>query len=144
MIAWWQDISNKDGLLPTISISGSVSEEFYQLYHSYQAPDPKDKGVVEFFQKLGYQVDQDSSRRLMEFWYDISDENGPIVQIDQGVPLDDIIMDIVQLHQGKEGISKSDYKLTGPPSAEMDLLFKRVHDFKIYGIMPDGQQTLAL
>lgn len=60
----------------------------------------KDKGVREFFEMLGYSVSWDSNYRSHEKWYEIRNEDGLICQIDMGVPLDDIIMDIVQFHQG--------------------------------------------
>ena len=108
----------------------------------YVSPKPKDKGVIEFFEMLGYKVTHD--RGNYEFWYNIIDETGTIAQIDQGIPLDDIITDICQFHLGKEGISKLDYTISGPDTPEMRLLFKRVFDYKMYRIMPDGQLIMNL
>lgn len=108
-------------------------------------PKAVDKGVAEFFEFLGYTVQCDSSRRSGEAWYDIIDkEENLVVQIDQGVSLNDIVMDICQLHQGKDGISKTDYKITGPQTPELELLFKRVYDWKTYGIDSNGQITFPI
>lgn len=110
-------------------------------------PEPyvqKDKGVQEYFEKLGYSVHCDSSRRTGECWFEICDEDGLVCQIDQGVPLEDIIMDICEFYFDRPGVSKSDYKLCGPPSERMTLLFKRVHDNKKFGAEKDGQLTLGL
>lgn len=107
-------------------------------------PLARDKGVREFFEKLGYTVECES-RGYFEFWYNIINKDGKlVVQIDQGVPLADIVMDICQFHLGLHGISKSDYKVSGPKSPELDLLFKQVFDFSRLGIEADGQLTLPL
>ncbi len=73
------------------------------------------------------------------------DEDGHLAaQVDQGVALADIVEDMIAWHEGREATSKSDWICSGEKGKEMDLLFKRVHDFKLYGILPNGQRTLAL
>jgi hypothetical protein len=120
------------------------------LYHGNILPPPtappppaKDAGVREFFQTLGYKVECD--RRNWDFWYNLYDENGHCAaQVDQGVPLADIVEDMIAWAEEREPTSKSDWKCSGEMGPEMKLLFKRVHDFKLYGVMPNGQRTLAL
>lgn len=116
----------------------------YNIKEDPSIVEDKDKGVREFFEMLGYSVSWDSNYRLHEKWFEIIGENGLACQIDMNVPLEDIIMDIVQLHQGKPGISKSNYKINGPDIDEMKKLFKVVHDYKVYGVMPDGQMILKI
>jgi hypothetical protein len=84
--------------------------------------------VRAYFERLGYEVDLDFNLALDQEWWQIMRDGKLIVQIDKGVPLDDIVMDICQFHQGKLGISKSDYELRGPDSPEMTELFKKVYD----------------
>lgn len=132
-----------------INYNCDIPKSAYSLTASYvravhPLPDPIDKGVVEFFEKLGYSVQCDSSRRSGEFWYDISDGQGLVVQIDQGVPLDDIVTDICRFYLGEPGISKYDYKISGPDSPSLKLLFKRIYDWKMNRIEPNGQTTFKI
>lgn len=130
--------------VPSMCFSASYAcTSSYLMPAPEPIPEAKDKGVREYFQKLGYTVECDG-RRWKEYWYNISDEDGLVCQIDQGVPLADIVMDIIEFHQGKPGVSKSDYTLSGEESPEQKLLFKRVYDFEKFGIMPDGQMELGL
>jgi hypothetical protein len=85
-----------------------------------------DDGVESFFHKLGYRVTWDCSRREASSWWEIMDDDGVIVQIDQGVPLTDIAEDLKCMYEGKPGTSKSDYKISGPNSARLKLLLKNV------------------
>ncbi len=106
-------------------------------------PPPKDAGVREFFQTLGYKIECD--RRGLKFWYNLYDEDGHLAaQVDQGVPLTDIVEDMIAWHENREPTSKNDWICSGENGPEMKLLFKRVHDFQLYGILPDGQRTLGL
>lgn len=105
----------------------------------------KDKGVQEFFEQLGYYVTWGHNYRRGEEWFELYDDDVMVAQVDTGVPLKDIVEDMIAWHQGREATSKSDWTCIGnPDSKEMKLLFKRVHDCKLYGIMPNGQTTLAL
>jgi hypothetical protein len=106
----------------------SASWTGYNPYVTEPLPEAKDKGVQEFFEKLGYSVTCDSSRRTGESWFEIHDD-GLVCQIDQGVPLTDIVKDICQWHLGKDGVSESDWKCCGPDTPELRLLFKRVYDW---------------
>lgn len=128
------------------SLTSSYSLSASYLPYAYTptpAPEQKDKGVREFFESLGYEVECES-KGYFEFWYNISNSEGLVVQIDQGVPLEDIIMDICEFYNGKPGVSKSDYKISGPDTPEVRKLFKKVHDFKVYGLMPTDHLTYEI
>ena len=119
--------------------SSYVCSASYAFTPSWMTPpEPyvdKGKGVKEFFENLGYEVEYES-RGYFEFWFNISNSEGLVCQIDQGVPLEDIIMDICEFYNGRKGISKSDWKCCGPDTPELRKLFKKVHDFKVHGVMP--------
>jgi hypothetical protein len=68
--------------------------------------------VAEYFRDLGYQVTWDFKQSAFERWYEIMDGGKLAVQIDMGIPLADIIEDFLCFYQGKEGTSKSDYKIS--------------------------------
>ena len=91
------------------------------------SPPPKDEGVQEYFEYLGYEVTWDSSRRSGECWYELMEDGHLVAQVDQGVPLDDIIMDLCQFHLGKHGVSKSDFKVCGN-GPRFDAFLKRVYE----------------
>lgn len=94
-----------------------------------EAIQEKEGEVKDYFEKLGYDVSWDFNRRDNEKWWEILDEDGLcIVQIDMEIPLSDILEDICQFHLGKEGTSKSNYKISGPDSDEMKELFKKVYE----------------
>lgn len=66
--------------------------------------------VKKFFTFLGYKVDWDFSHRSNERWYEILDGDDLVCQIDQEIPVEDIIKDMICWHLGKNPTSKSDYK----------------------------------
>ena len=112
-------------------------------------PEPKkerkDKGVQEFFERLGYYVTWDHNYRRGEEWYELYEDDHMVAQIDTGFPLADIVEDMIAWHEGREATSKSDWTCSGEPNSKrMKELFRRVHDFKLFGIEPNGQKTLAL
>lgn len=87
---------------------------------SVRADDP----VVAFFTSLGYQVDWD--KRGDDSWYEILEGGHLVAQIDMDAPLADIREDMTAWHDGREGTSKSDYKVNLPKGAASDRLLKRV------------------
>lgn len=68
----------------------------------------EDARVATYFEGLGYSVSQDWNRKGAS-WHEISDTDGLIVQIDQGVPLTDIVGDFTLNADGKPGVSKTDW-----------------------------------
>jgi hypothetical protein len=87
--------------------------------------------VTEYFSGLGYQVTWDFSRRTGEEWYEIMEDDELVAQIDKGVPLADIIEDLLCLHRGlKKGTSKSDYKISTGDEDDQSA-FKRLLE-KVY------------
>lgn len=117
---------------------------------SYKLPEQpkverKDAGVQEYFEILGYRVGWDQNYRRGQSWYELYDEDDHLVaQIDMGFPLADIIEDMIAWHEGRDATSKSDWACCGEIDDDMKLLWKRVHDYKLYGIMPNGQMTFPI
>jgi len=107
-----------------------------------------DKEVIAFFTGLGYDVDWDANHREGAEWHEIIKDGELVCQIDTGVPLDDILVDIItdiiQFHQGKPGISESNYKISSPDTDALKAFFKAVYDFKINRILPNGQMLFPL
>lgn len=88
-------------------------------------PPSKKSEFEEYFISLGYKVSYDWNR-AGEKWWELYD-NGLVAQIDMGVPLKDILMDLCQIHLGKPGVSKSDYKVCGN-GPKFDEMLKRVYE----------------
>lgn len=117
----------------------------YTLPPSPPTPPRKDVGVREFFEKLGYSVTFDYSRRLRESWWELYDDDEKLVcQIDQFVPLDVIVQDFIQFHLDKDPDSNVDYKINAPNTDTSKKLFRKVYEFKTYNILPNGQLLMSL
>lgn len=75
---------------------------------SYHEPTPAEtettknnREVVAYFKLLGYDVQYDSSRRLGVYWHEIIGKDGhAICQIDGGVPLGALRVDMIAWHKG--------------------------------------------
>ncbi len=86
----------------------------------------KESEVKNYFEKLGYWVTWDFNARSREQWWELyADEL--VAQIDMGVPLIDILEDLCQFHLGKDGTSKSDYKINGH-GPKFDELLRKVYE----------------
>lgn len=113
-------------------------------------PDPtprrKDKGVKEFFEKLGYEVGWDHNRS--GYWYELYDEDeGMVAQVDWNVPLEVIVEDMIAWHLGKEPEDrpdKPDWVCSGPEGLAMKELFKRVYDYQVTKTLPNGQKEFGI
>ena len=72
----------------------------------------KDAEVKEYFEALGYEVDQDWNRSHGAWHEIIHPKEGLICQIDQGVPLAHIVQDFTAMAAGaKQGTSPTDYTI---------------------------------
>ena len=71
-----------------------------------------DDETTKFFITLGYKVDWDRDKRGR--WYEISDEEHMIVQIDCGVPLEHLIEDMGCWAKGLPTVSGSSYEIRTP------------------------------
>lgn len=111
----------------TYCVSASYKITPDSPYYTKSSPPSKDEGVQEYFEWLGYRVSWDFNQRRGEQWYELYEDNHLVAQIDRGVPLEDIIMDMCQWHQGKSGISKSDFKVCGN-GPRFDEMLKRVFE----------------
>jgi len=112
-------------------ITGSAMPFGHYPMPMAEALQEKTGEVQEYFEKLGYEVSWDFSNRSGERWWEISDEDGLIVQIDMGVSLTHIVEDICSFHLGTPCVDrpdKPDYKLSGPDSDKMKELFKKVYE----------------
>jgi hypothetical protein len=75
-------------------------------------PKPIDDDVAPFFCSLGYRVSSDWSRRTMTCWWEISDGDGLIAQIDKGVPISHIVEDLSAWHRGEKAPDRApDYEV---------------------------------
>jgi hypothetical protein len=97
--------------------------------------EPKDKGVKEFFESLGYKVGQDG-KRFGPSWWEIFKDGCLVCQVDQYVPLQDIIDDMSEMALGKPGVSKTDYTISGEDCDDLTDLFHKVRNFKLNGVLP--------
>ena len=70
---------------------------------------PPDDEIVRYFTKLGYKVDWDFSHREGIEWYEISDNDRGLLQIDMGVSLRALREDMTRWNNGEEGTSDEDY-----------------------------------
>ena len=80
------------------------------------------------FESLGYKVSWDFNKGSGTSWYEIMDDRGLVCQIDMGVPLADIVEDLVSLSNGGEMISKSDYTISGPAGKRFDKMCEKVRN----------------
>lgn len=100
-------------------ITGLMPPEFIKSLET-----PKSEAVVnnenvyKYFTDLGYKVLDDFSSRTCECWHEIYGDKGLICQIDKGIPLNDILEDLKCIAEGKDGTSKSDYKICLPENEE--------------------------
>jgi hypothetical protein len=123
----------------TFWISGS-----YKLPPPPPAPTRIDDGVREFFEKLGYTVTCDFSRRLHQSWWELYEDGIFVCQVDQSVPLEAIVQDFCQLHLKQNPNSNVNYCFYIPDKPRSINLLKKVYEFKTYNMMPNGQILLAL
>lgn len=63
--------------------------------------------ITDYFESLGYKTTWDCNTRQGIEWYEILEDNHLVCQIDIGVPLADLIEDMLCWEQDKEGTSKS-------------------------------------
>jgi hypothetical protein len=134
-----QDLLNSNQEFKCICVSGS-----YTLPPQPPAPPPKDAGVQEFFEMLGYKVSWD--RNGYQCWFELYDD-GLVAQVDMGVPLDVIVEDMIAWHLGKEPEDrpdKPDWACCAEDGPELKELFRRVYNFKTFNQMPDGQINLGI
>lgn len=127
-----------------VTASYSVTASYAPWYVKPEAyVPPKDAGVEEFFESLGYDVGHDG-RRWGQQWFNILKDDHLVCQVDQGVPLTDIVMDMAQWHLGKDGISDNDWTCSGPDSPELRELFKKVYEYKVEGKLPTDHLTYEI
>lgn len=74
------------------------------------SPTPDDE-ITRYFVKLGYKVDWDFSRHEGIEWYEISDDDRDLLQIDMGVSLRALREDMTCWSKGEEGTSDEDYEV---------------------------------
>lgn len=118
------------------SASYSVTASYAPWYVKPEAyVEPKDKGVQEFFESMGYEVGQDG-KRYGQQWWEIFRDGCLVCQVDQGVPLQDIIDDMSEMALGKPGVSKTDYTISGEDNDDLRNLFHKVRKFKLDGTLP--------
>lgn len=84
---------------------------------------------INYFQDLGYQIVPDGNSRLEENWFNIEKDGELICQIDQNVPIEVVVADLVNLHLGVDAKSDfPDYKICGPDSSELKDLCKKIYE----------------
>ena len=85
-----------------------------------------------YFTSLGYTVDWDYSKESNEYWYEIYKDGQLVLQIDQGIPLEDVILDLISCHTGKPAESSGrEYKISGPENELTKDLYKLVYEHGI-------------
>lgn len=84
--------------------------------------------VVAYFQRLGYQVDWDRSRRLGESWHEIMKGRKLVAQIDHGVPLSAIREDMIAWSEGRDSTSGVDYKVSAEETEDWKELLRKVRE----------------
>lgn len=84
------------------------------------------KSVVQYFEALGYVVswDRDSNGA----WFELLKKGKMFAQIEMGIPLSDIIEDLICWHLKKPTTSKSDWTLSGPNSATLSEMLRKVYE----------------
>jgi hypothetical protein len=86
------------------------------------------QNFINYFQDLGYQVIPDGNSRLEENWFNIEKDGELICQIDQNVPIEVVVADLVNLHLGVDAKSDfPDYKICGPDSDELKTLCNKIY-----------------
>jgi hypothetical protein len=87
------------------------------------------QNFINYFQELGYQVIPNGNSRLGENWFDIEEKGELICQIDQNVPIEVVVADLISLHLGVDAKSDfPDYKICGPDSDELKTLCKKIYE----------------
>lgn len=82
-----------------------------------------------YFESLGYSVDWDYSKESNIYWYEIYKGEELVIQIDQGIPLEDILLDLISLHTGElNNCSGKIYKISGPENNLTKDLYKKVYE----------------
>ena len=82
--------------------------------------------VVAFFESLGYAVGWDFRGGTDPSWHEIRDEGELVCQIDSGIPLSDILEDLLCIHEHKPTTSKSEYTINAPDTVKFDKLLEKV------------------
>lgn len=84
---------------------------------------------INYFQDLSYQIIPDGNSRLEESWFNVEKDGELICQIDQNVPIEVVVADLVNLHLGVEMKSDfPDYKICGPDSDELKDLCRKIYE----------------
>lgn len=87
------------------------------------------QNFINYFQELGYQIVPDGNSRLEENWFNILDKGELICQIDQNVPIEVVVADLIGFHLGVDAKSDfPDYKICGPDSVELKDLCKKIYE----------------
>ena len=76
--------------------------------------------VVAFFESLGYTVDWDFRGGTDPSWHEIRDEGELVCQIDSGIPLSDILEDLLCIHENRPATSKSEYTINAPDTVKFN------------------------
>lgn len=94
------------------------------------AVDQSDLLVKAYFERLGYEVDWDYKQRTGEHWYEILKNKNLVIQIDNGIPLEAIIEDLLCFADSKPGTSKFDYRINAPDNKVVRELLQKVKEFE--------------
>ena len=83
--------------------------------------------VTAYFEALGYETTWDFKRSTGEHWHEICDDEGLVAQIDMGVPLTDIVEDVIAWYEKRDTTTNGkEYTINLPPGKRANLLLKRV------------------
>jgi hypothetical protein len=95
----------------------------------FHKKDYSESEFVTYFESLGYRVVVDWNTKAGESWFEICDNYGPILQIDQNVPIWHVVQDLMSLHTGKDSLSDlgREYKISGEETDRSKELYKRVY-----------------
>jgi len=93
---------------------------------------PDNTDFEAYFKGLGYNISWDCSRKTGESWWEILDPQTDrlILQIDNGVPLNVIIGDLVEYHTGIKSTVPygKKYKMSGPETEATANLYRKVYE----------------
>jgi len=90
----------------------------------------EDKELVEFFEKLGYEVSYDGKAATGERWHEVLDDDELVMQIDFGVPLAAFLADLPFLIKRKEGPSGIDYTVNAERDSDLREMLRRANALK--------------
>lgn len=138
-------------MTPNLMITGMCSP----MLSSYSRPSPPPDPLPDYFRGLGYNVHDDFSTRDGVCWWEISDNEGLICQIDKGVSIERLREDMAYWYTNPtavEGVSKGpDYDVRGGSGQRYTELLKRVAQyapgdkvtFDIKSILKDNEVKFA-